>query len=151
MVILTGGHVPTQNAFFKRIGLPEKIKDFEGVVMGISAGSMNAAKIVYALPENPGESVDPEYDRFPTGLGLTEIHMCPHYQMVKDWVLDGRRLFEEIAFEDSFGRRFQAFVDGSYVVSENGKNVLYGETYEIKDGKMKKICEKDEKIVLTYL
>lgn len=148
MIILTGGHVPTQNMFFKRIGLPEKIKKFPGVVMGISAGSMNAAEHVYSLPENPGESIDPNYDRFPVGLGITDINMCPHYQMVKDWVLDGRRLFEEIAFEDSIGRRFHAFVDGSYVIEENGKRVLYGETYEIKDGVMRKICEKGENVDL---
>ncbi len=148
MIILVGGHVPTQNAFFKRIGLPEKIKSFSGVVMGISAGSMNAAKMVYSLPENPGESIDPEYDRFPTGLGLTDMNMCPHYQMVKDWVLDGRRLFEEIAFEDSVGRKFYAFVDGSYAVEENGKKILYGEIYEIKNGTMRKICRNGERISL---
>ena len=65
--------------------------------------------------------------------------------MVKDWILDGRRLFEEIAFEDSYGRTFQAFVDGSYAIVEEGKTTLYGEIYEIKDGAMTKICNTGEK------
>lgn len=147
-IILVGGHVPTQNAFLKRINLPEKIKTFDGVIMGISAGSMNMANVVYALPENPGESVDPNYERFPTGLGLTDINVCPHYQMVKDWILDGRKLFEEIVFDDSHGRKFHTFVDGSYAVVEEGKAVLYGEIQEIKDGMMRKICETGQKIEL---
>lgn len=148
MIILTGGHVPTQNTFFEQIGLREALQNYEGIVMGISAGSMNAAGQVYSLPENPGESIDPNYDRFPTGLGLTEINMCPHYQMVKDWVLDGKRLFEEIAFEDSRGRCFHAFVDGSYALVENGITTLYGEIYEIKEGAMRKIREDGMQIEL---
>ena len=64
IVILAGGHVPTQNAFFRRIGLKELIGTYEGTVMGISAGTMNCAGIVYAQPELAGESTDPAYRRF---------------------------------------------------------------------------------------
>ena len=54
VVFLGGGHVPTQNAFFERIGLRHKIKDFTGMIIGISAGTMNSADVVYAQPEMPG-------------------------------------------------------------------------------------------------
>ena len=40
VILLAGGHVPTQNCYFKEIDLKEKIKDFQGIVIGISAGSM---------------------------------------------------------------------------------------------------------------
>ena len=63
-VILGGGHVPTESAFFARIGLADRFRGFEGIVMGISAGSMNCARIVYAQPELPGETADPSYSRF---------------------------------------------------------------------------------------
>ena len=33
-IILAGGHVPTQNAFFQEIGLKECMKKYQGVVMG---------------------------------------------------------------------------------------------------------------------
>ena len=59
-ILLGGGHVPTQNAFFHKAGLREKIRGFEGIVMGISAGTMNCADEVYAQPELPGESADPD-------------------------------------------------------------------------------------------
>lgn len=146
IVILAGGHVPTQNAFFKRIGLKEKIRGFSGTVMGISAGTMNCASTVYAQPELKGESQDPSYERFLKGLGLTDLMILPHYQEVKDNILDGRRLMEDITYEDSVGRTFYALVDGSYVLSQNGREVLYGEAYRIEDKKITKICERN----LTY-
>ena len=134
VILLGGGHVPTQNAFFRRIGLREKIQDFPGIVIGISAGSMNAADIVYAQPEEPGESVDPAYQRFLSGLGLTKTQILPHYQMVKDRMLDGRRLFEDITYPDSWGRSFLALCDGSYLLCEEGQETVFGEAYRIENG-----------------
>jgi dipeptidase E len=60
-LILSGGHVPTQNRFLDRIHLRGLLSDFQGVVIGISAGSMNSAELVYAQPEEEGEAVDPDY------------------------------------------------------------------------------------------
>ena len=79
VLILAGGHVPTQNKFFESINLKEKIKNFEGIILGISAGSMNSADIVYAQPELEGEAIDPNYKRFLKGLNLTKIQVLPHY------------------------------------------------------------------------
>ena len=61
VLILSGGHVPTQNKFFENIRLKKHVKDFEGILIGISAGTMNSAEIVYAQPELEGESIDKEY------------------------------------------------------------------------------------------
>ena len=138
-IILAGGHVPTQNRFFNEIGLRTLIKDFHGVVMGISAGTMNAADVVYAQPEMPGEAVDRQFEKFLPGLGLTNIMVCPHYQMVKDDVLDGLRLFEEITYPDSHGHEFYALPDGSYLYIENGLQQLRGEAYLIKNGLFRQI------------
>lgn len=146
MIILAGGHVPTQNAFFHRIGLRELIQDYKGIVMGISAGTMNCADTVYAQPEEEGESVDPDYQRWLPGLGLTELMILPHYQEVKDNILDGRRLYEEITYPDSMGNEFYVLVDGSYVLVEDDRTDLYGEAYLIKDGQIEQICEEGESI-----
>ncbi len=135
MIILGGGHVPTQNAFFKKIKLREKIQDFDGIIMGISAGTMNCAEIVYVQPEMPGESTDSEFQRFIPGLGLTKMMVLPHYQAVKDDVLDGKKLFEEITYPDSVGHKFYVLVDGSYILQRNGKEKVCGEAYLIQDGK----------------
>lgn len=37
-VMLCGGHVPTQNHFFARIGLAGLFHSYHGIVMGVSAG-----------------------------------------------------------------------------------------------------------------
>ena len=109
-LILSGGHVPTQHEFFSRIELKHILASFPGVIMGISAGSMNAAQEVYAQPEEPGESIDPEYIRFFPGLGLTHIQILPHYQQVRDYMLDGKRLYEDITFSDSWGHIFYVYI-----------------------------------------
>lgn len=147
-VILGGGHVPTQNTFFQHLGLRERIRNYPGIIIGISAGSMNCADTVYAQPELEGESDDPNYQRYIQGLGLTDVKILPHYQAVKDNWLDGKRLMEDITYADSVGNRFYTLVDGSYVLIENGHTEVYGEAYLIQDAKIRKICEKDERLRL---
>lgn len=149
VIILAGGHVPTQNLFFHNIHLKEHLKDFNGILIGISAGTMNCANAVYAAPEAEGESVDPSYRRFIPGLGITELKIFPHYQNVKDEILDGKRVMEDITYPDSIGQTFYALVDGSFVYQENGTETLYGECYRIQDGAICKICEPNQSIVLT--
>ncbi len=148
VIILAGGHVPTQNRFFQQLGLNELLKDYEGVVMGISAGTMNAARVVYAHPELPGET-GPDYRRFLPGLGLTDTMILPHYQMIKDDTLDGLRLFEDIAYPDSVGRSFYALVDGSYLFIREGKEELRGEAYRIRDGILEQISALGDTVALA--
>lgn len=143
-IILGGGHVPTQNDFFHGINLKRKLRGFDGILIGISAGTMNCADIVYAQPEMPGEAVDPEYPRFLKGLGLTKSNILPHYQMVWDAELDGMRLFEDITYGDSYGKGFIALVDGSYLLIENDHETIWGEAYLILNGKCYQICGEDE-------
>lgn len=148
VVILAGGHVPTQNKFFKRICLKEYMKEFDGILIGISAGTMNSAEIVYAQPELEGESIDKRYERFLSGLGITKLMILPHYQDIKDDILDGQRLFEDITYPDSYGREFYALEDGSYFMVEDKTAALFGAAYLIKDGGIKQICEKGKSICL---
>ncbi len=148
LIILAGGHVPTQNAFFEKIGLRELLASFDGTVLGISAGTMNSARTVYAQPELPGEAVSTTYRRFLPGLGLTEFNVIPHYQAIRDTVLDGMALFEEITYPDSFGHPFYALVDGSYLLCSTGRTELHGEAYRILDGTIQKICEKNDMCLL---
>ena len=148
VIILAGGHVPTQNSFFRHIGLKEKLAGYNGIIIAISAGTMNCADIVYAHPELQGEAVDPEYQRFIPGLALTKRMILPHYQAIKDDVLDEFRVFEDIAYPDSYGHEFIALNDGSYILSENGDETLYGEAYRIKDGQISMICGSEESVML---
>ena len=145
-LILSGGHVPTQNAYFREIGLRQLLQDYDGVILGISAGSMNAAEVVYAQPEESGESA-PDFPRFLPGLGLTDVQILPHYQMVKDNVLDGLRLFEDITCADSMGQCFFALPDSSFFRIEQGITTLHGEAWCIENGTIRQISQPGDVIV----
>lgn len=148
VVFLCGGHVPTQNAFFLEIALRERLAGWDGVVVGVSAGSMNAADLVYAQPEEPGEAVDPGYQRFLTGLGLTGRNIIPHYNQEKDLTLDGMRLYEDITYADSMGHRFYVLVDGSFILGRDGAEELRGEAYLIENGVLTRISGEGDVIPL---
>ena len=150
LIVLAGGHVPTQNAFFHKIHLPELLENYDGVVLGISAGSMNMAEIVYAQPEEPGESV-PEFKRFAPGLALTPVNILPHYQKVKDNYLDGKRLFEDITYADSLGHEFFALPDNSYFFQDDECLLLCGKAYRIQDGILELLTRNGEVLDMEEL
>ena len=120
------------------------MKNYNGIVIGISAGTMNCAEVVYAQPELDGEAIDPNYQRYLEGLNLTQISVLPHFQELKELSLDGLRVVEDISLPDSKIRPFYALVDGAFILVEDNKSVLYGEGYLISDGDITMICETDK-------
>ncbi len=148
VLILAGGHVPTQNKFMKQLRLKERLLEFKGILVAWSAGSMNCAEVVYAGPELEGEALDPLYERWIPGLGRTNINIYPHFQKLRDEYLDGMRLIEDITFEDSVGHEIIALNDGSYIMIENEQTILYGEAYRIQDRQLTQLCKDGECIVL---
>ena len=148
VLILAGGHVPTQNAFMKELRLKERLQKWDGLLIAWSAGSMNCAGTVYAGPELPGEAVNPNYQRWISGLGITRINIFPHFNALKDEVLDGMRLIEDITFPDSMGHEILALNNGSFILIEGSTETLCGEAYRIKDGELKQICRNEKQIIL---
>ena len=148
LLILAGGHVPTQNAFFRDIGLKALLAGYDGVIVGISAGTMNAAETVYAQPELEGEAVSPDYRRFLSGLGLTRAMVIPHFDGNLFAELDGLRLYGDVTFPDSRGRRFYLLPDGGYIRLQDGREELFGEAYVIEDGALRPLCKEGESLRL---
>ena len=146
-IVLSGGHVPTQNAFFERIGLRKLISSFDGVLMSISAGTMNSADVVYAMPELEGEAIDPNFVRTLRGLGLTDISVIPHFQYIRTVILDGIPM-TDIALADSADRRLYAIDDGSYILVRDGVQQLFGQALLIEKGVMTQFCADGESIIL---
>ena len=149
LIILAGGHVPTQNAFFQSIALKRLLAGYPGVVMGISAGTMNAADTVYAQPEADGES-KPSFRRFYPGLGLTTINICPHYQEVieRNMTVDGHPIYPDLTAADSMGHTFHIFPDGTYLYQDEKESAIYGECWQMKDGIQTKLTENGGRIAL---
>ncbi len=136
VIYLAGGHAPTQLAFMKRIGLKDALRDYGGIVVGLGAGSINAAFYVYLLPEFEGEAKDPNYLRFSEGLDLTNIQMIPHRELINKKSIDGLDYINDIVLPDSFGCRFYIVSDGSYFKVKNGRTSFKGNGEIIEDGKI---------------
>lgn len=144
-IILCGGHVPTENKFFVEINLRAKLAKWDGVILTISAGSMNSADIVYASPELEGESIDPKYKVLLKGLGLTDINILPHFEMLRDYQLDGKPLVNDIVRTHSYTLPVYCLNDGAYFLIRNGKTELRGEAYVMHLGKLRQICKDNER------
>ncbi|MBQ1342526.1 MAG: Type 1 glutamine amidotransferase-like domain-containing protein [Firmicutes bacterium] len=148
LVFLSGGHVPTENRFFTEIGLKQLLRDYDGTVVGTSAGSMNSADTVYAQPELPGEAVDHAYQRYLTGLGLTRISILPHFEPDSRETLDGLELMRDISLPDSFRRPFVCLSDGGYIVQEGREAeqvTLSGPAWLCRRGELLPLCGPGEK------
>ena len=147
-IILCGGHVPTENRFFKDIKLKALLKHFDGTLLTISAGSMNCATSVYAPPEMDEEVLDRKYkNRFP-GLGLTDIHILPHFQTLTNMRLSGKRLIRDIVMQDSHDLPIYCLEDGAYFRITPEETELRGKTYLIHEGKKRLFCRDEERRVM---
>ena len=90
------------------------------------------------------ESLRANLQRFLKGLGISKTMILPHYQAIKDGVLDGKRIFPEITYPDSMGRCFYAINDGSYIYGDGKQELLLGEGYLIQDGTLSRITKDGE-------
>ena len=151
LILLSGGHVPTENKFFKSINLREMLKNTHALVIGISAGSMNSAEIVYAQPELEGETLDPNYKKYIQGLGLTNVSIMPHFEERFDWILDGKNILQEISLPDCKTRPFIAYSDGAYIYDNGDRQIMYGKAYLFDNGKYQQISEEGSVTDITEL
>ncbi len=148
-IFLCGGHVPSQNSFFNNINLKDVIHRTKGVVCGGSAGSMNAAEIVYAQPELDGETQDPNFQKYIPGLALTSINIMPHFDENSEDMLDGLHVFKDIMLPDSKVRPFVGFPDESYILQTSKGATLYGKGYYIANGTCYQINRHNQMLDLT--
>lgn len=144
-IILCGGHVPTENKFFRQLKLRERLQRWDGVMLTISAGSMNCADIVFSTPEYDGEAQDPKYKTYLRGLGLTDINIIPHFQNLKSTKIDGLRLMEDIVAYHSFMHPVYCLPDGSYIYITPEVVEMRGLIYRMKDGVMRCVCREGKR------
>ncbi len=133
LIFLSGGDTYIENEFFNSFNLSELLKDYNGLVIGQSAGALNMAKYVFNSPENMDDS-EPIYFK---GLGLTNINIEPHF------VYDDTNFTEEEKFQrdaillESYNRKIYGECDNSHIIIDKDDNIfIYGETYLITNGKI---------------
>ena len=84
------------------------------------------------------------------GLGLTKINIMPHFDDVKNEILDGKHFLNEILLPDSFKKPIIAFSDGTYILIKDNTATIFGSAYEIKNGKIKQICKTKKVLKLNW-
>ena len=108
---------------------------------------MNAAHIVYAAPRNRRSRRHPHTHCEEGQLGLTETRILPHYQFIRDHVLDGQKM-EDIALADSKKRHFSLCRTARISCAPTAARALYGKGWYFADGMMEEINEDEDVLPL---
>lgn len=130
---LGGGKILEQNKIMKKSGLKKFLHEsFDGVIVGISAGSMNLCNMVYNFPE---EVADLKNKNLVKGLGFFNEMIIPH--------CDGNSyLYEEEGFHSfkdyilpfSYKNDLLALPNGSYIMIDKNGYKIFGEYYILRKG-----------------
>ena len=134
VIFLSGGKTYYQIAFFEELNLKEILNDYEGVLIGMSAGAMNCSETVITPPEEPSE-----IGRFMQweGLGYTPLNLEPHFVPKVQERID--LLLRDVLLGMSHDYQFLGLCDESYILINEEGSTLYGEAYTIEGGVITKI------------
>lgn len=124
IVFLMGGDTKKQMDSVKEYDLFETLKSKEGIILGVSAGSMNqSSRVVYKNDYNNYAIEDYE------GLGYIDINIYPH--------LDFNNIdYLKEVFEVSNYTKTVALPDDSFIRIENNNIDFVGEYYTIQNSKI---------------
>ena len=127
-VFLMGGHPGQQRQLLHRLGLDPVLRDFSGVVLGVSAGALNMARRSLDTKDSPHP--------YP-GLGLADLTVKPHFDP-KD-----RRLTEELQ-EISHQLPICAMEDNSAVFVTEARVFHMGRLHWVDKGKIEEVPQEGE-------
>jgi len=132
LIFLSGGDAFQQNMFFNDINLKKYIKKSDACIIGISAGSINSAKIVFNSPECEKDLNNPAILE---GLDLTTINIEPHFDCDNP-----NKIQMDSIIKESNNRIIYGLPDKSYIFN----NKIYGKCYRIYKGNIELISNDDE-------
>lgn len=122
-IYLMGGRTLVQHSFFERIQLRALLADFDGVVLGESAGAINMADHAYESREDLNET-----SHWFQGLGLTQYNVEPHFAE------SNVELLEQTLIPDSRKAPFIAIANRSYIMEKDHVATLHGNAWLFADG-----------------
>ena len=124
-VWLSGGDTPTQFNYLREYGLCNVIKSHDGVIIGMSAGSINLACTAIC-------TVSCGHDRqeIYSALGCVDISVEPHF--VRSAVSD-----EVTELSDKYV--IYGLCDDSVIVCTDGKTEYFGEIYRLSRGNIERV------------
>lgn len=145
MVFLLGGDPFVQREIIESKKIIENLKNYEGVILGASAGAMNMSKYIIITP------CSEEYPDFliKEGLNLSNISIYPHvnfegFSIPQTIDLDGEIItMEDLVKVSKDYESFYCLQDHFYEDRVNSSFI-----YE-KDGEIEFIVENDGKVILV--
>lgn len=127
VVWLSGGDTPTQFRYFQKYGLETVIKRHKGMIIGMSAGSINMAKTAVCTV-SCGHTKQNVYQ----GLGCVDISVEPHF--------DRDHVSEEV-LDLSNKYTIYGLCDDSMIAVTDDVVEFYGEIYKLSHGCIELIHE----------
>lgn len=137
LVFLSGGDTLMQMQYFEEIKLRDILSNYEGVIVGQSAGAINLAEDVYNSPESEEDLKRSSYFK---GLGKTNINIEPHFVLDTSNFDSDEMLHRNAMLEESKNRDLYAIPDVSHIFDNGVEQKVYGECYLLRDGEIMKIC-----------
>lgn len=125
VVWLSGGDTPTQFRYLQKYGLDTIIRQHDGVIIGMSAGSINLAKKAICTL-NCGHYKQEIYE----GLGCVDISVEPHF--IRSEVSN-----ELIELSKKYA--IYGLCDDGIIVCAGEKIDCYGEIYRLSNGRIVKL------------
>lgn len=144
LVYLANGDEEEQMKFFENINLRYLLRDYEGVIIGHGSGSLNLAHLVIVVPESFDDSKD---DYVKRGLEKTYVNIVPHFKLIVTDEFD-KAIRNELL---ELSRRYSiyALCDGTHIYDDDNQVIVSGEAYYISNGIVEKICDKEERTLIT--
>ena len=121
VVWLSGGDTPTEYHYLQKYGLVDVIRDHPGVVIGMSAGSINLARTVICTV-SCGHAKQEIYE----GIGRTDFTVEPHFHI--------EQVSKEL-LELSKKHIIYGLCDNSMILCNDEGSEFFGEIYRLGNGK----------------
>lgn len=125
VIWLSGGDTPTQFGYFQKYSLDTVIKQHDGIIIGMSAGSINMAKTSICTL-SCGHFKQEIYN----GLACVDISVEPHFirNEVSDELIDLSKKYT-----------IYGLCDESFIACSGETIEFYGEIYKLRQGNIEKV------------
>ena len=125
VIWLSGGDTPTQFGYFQKYSLDTVIKQHDGIIIGMSAGSINMAKTSICTL-SCGHFKQEIYN----GLACVDISVEPHFirEEVSDELIDLSKKYT-----------IYGLCDESFIVCSGETIEFYGEIYKLSLGNIERV------------
>lgn len=138
LIFMCGGEILRQLEFLQQINFKRLIKNYQGLVITVSAASMCLTKTICNFPEHEKELSQP---RLLNGLGMVDIKLIPHFDgetLAYQGTSDFPNLVEDYILPLSDDMDLCALPNGSFILYGEKQLEFFGPYYQINHRKVSK-------------